>query len=74
MPLVLVRGLGDVGSAVAHALHESGFAAVLHDLPRPSHARRGMSFADALFEGVETLAGVLGHATWHAHCDLTQSG
>ena len=60
MLLVLIRGAGDVGSAVAHALHESGFAVLLHDDPRPSHARRGMSFTDAFYDGVATLAGVIG--------------
>ncbi len=60
MLLVLIRGAGDVGSAVAHALHESGFAVLLHDDPRPSHARRGMSFTDAFYDGVATLAGVVG--------------
>lgn len=63
MPLVLVHGAGDVGSAVAHALFESGYTVGLHDVPSPSHARRGMSFTDALFEGVATLAGVLGKRT-----------
>ena len=60
MLLVLVRGTGDVGSAVAHMLHESNCAVVLHDVPRPSHTRRGMSFTDALYERVAVLAGVLG--------------
>lgn len=60
MRLVLIRGAGDVGSAVAHALHESDFAVLLHDDPRPSHARRGMSFTDALYNDVPTLAGVVG--------------
>jgi xanthine dehydrogenase accessory factor len=60
MLLVLVRGASDVGSAVAHALQESGFAVVVHDDPKPSHARRGMSFTDALYDGVATLAGVRG--------------
>jgi xanthine dehydrogenase accessory factor len=60
MPSALVRGAGDVGSAVAHALHVADFAVLLHDDPRPSHARRGMSFTDALYDGVSMLAGVIG--------------
>ncbi len=60
MLLVLIRGAGDAGSAVAHALHESGFAVVVHDDPKPSHTRRGMSFTDALYDRLATLAGVLG--------------
>ncbi len=57
--LVLVRGTGDVGSAVAHLLFRNGFQVVLHDVPRPAHTRRGMAFANALFEGKSALAGVL---------------
>ncbi len=53
---VLVRGTGDVGSAVAHALFRAGCSVVLHDVPRPAHTRRGMAFADALFSGKVQLA------------------
>lgn len=43
MALVLVRGSGDVGSAVALRLREAGHRVVVHDDPRPAHARRGMA-------------------------------
>lgn len=59
MVTVLVRGSGDVGSAVSHALFASGCAVLIHDIPRPAHARRTMAFADALFDGVARLDGVL---------------
>jgi xanthine dehydrogenase accessory factor len=54
----LVLGCGDVGSAVAHQLFRAGVQVVLCDLPRSAHARRGMAFTDALFDGEATLAGV----------------
>lgn len=57
--MILVRGSGDVGSAVAHLLFRNGFRVVLHDVPRPAHTRRGMAFTNALFEGKAELAGVL---------------
>ena len=57
---VLVRGAGDVGSAVAHALFTAGHRVVLHDIAAPPHTRRGMAFVDAIFEGPLTLAGALG--------------
>ena len=60
MALVLIRGAGDVGSAVAHRLFSAGHSVVIHDVVRPAHARRGMAFSDALFEDRCTLAGVLG--------------
>jgi xanthine dehydrogenase accessory factor len=56
---ILVRGTGDVGSAVAHLLFRNGFGVVLHDVPRPAHTRRGMAFTNALFERKAELAGVL---------------
>jgi xanthine dehydrogenase accessory factor len=55
---VLVRGSGDVGSAVAHLLLRSGYGVVLHDVERPTAPRRGMAFADAVFDGACELEGV----------------
>lgn len=59
MGTVLIRGSGDVGSAIACALYRAGHSVVLHDTPQPTHHRRGMAFADALYEGVSELQGVL---------------
>ncbi len=55
---VLVRGCGDVGSAVAHRLFGAGYRVVIHDDPGPSHTRRGMSFTDAVFRHKTELAGI----------------
>src|SRR4030095_2756783 len=57
-PLVAVLGAGDVGSAVAHALHIAGCAAVLIDEADPAWPRRGMAFTDAWYFGSADLAGV----------------
>jgi xanthine dehydrogenase accessory factor len=48
---VLVRGVGDVGSAVAAILFRAGYGVALHDDPEPTTPRRGMAFADAVFDG-----------------------
>lgn len=56
--LCLVRGVGDIGSAVAHLLFREGYAVVLHDEPAPTTTRRGMAFADAVFDGHAVLEGV----------------
>ena len=56
--VVVVRGSGDVGSAVAHVLHGSGFAVAIHDVDRPAAPRRGMAFTDAAFDGACELAGL----------------
>jgi xanthine dehydrogenase accessory factor len=58
--LCLVRGVGDIGSAVAHVLFREGYAVVLHDQPKPTTTRRGMAFADAVFDGHAVLEGVRG--------------
>jgi xanthine dehydrogenase accessory factor len=57
--VALVRGSGDVGSAVAYALFAAGHRPVLCDRPAPSHPRRGMAFTDAHYEGVCELDGTL---------------
>jgi xanthine dehydrogenase accessory factor len=55
---VLIRGSGDVGSAVAHLLLRSGHDVVIHDVALPAAPRRGMAFADAVFDGACELDGV----------------
>jgi xanthine dehydrogenase accessory factor len=55
---ILVRGSGDVGSAVAHALYEAGHAVFIHDSSQPAATRRKMAFCDAIFDGKTVLVGV----------------
>jgi xanthine dehydrogenase accessory factor len=59
MAVVLVRGTGDVASAVAALLCHAGHRVVLHDSASPAHTRRGMAFADALYHGTPELEGIL---------------
>jgi|FEC22Drversion2_1045045.scaffolds.fasta_scaffold00317_38 xanthine dehydrogenase accessory factor len=57
--LVLVRGLSEIASAVAHRLFTSGYGVALHNGPdAPKTHRRLMSFADAFFDGSAVLDGV----------------
>lgn len=56
---VLVRGIGDVGSAVAISLFRAGYSVAVHDGPTPATPRRGMAFADAIFDGSAALDGVV---------------
>ena len=58
MVKVIVRGTGDVASAVAHALYGAGCCVALHDVANAAHTRRGMAFVDALYEGKAQLSGV----------------
>lgn len=55
---VVVRGCGDVGSAVAHRLFRAGYPVLIHDCPSPAAPRRGMAFTDAVFDRRCTLEGV----------------
>ncbi len=57
-PLILVRGINDIGSAVAHRLFTAGYGVVVHDIPQPAATRRGMSFTDSIFDGRAALEGV----------------
>lgn len=56
--LVVVLGSNDVASAVAHLLFTAGHAVVLAEGPAPTVTRRGMAFADAVFDGEAELAGL----------------
>ncbi len=58
MARVLIRGSGDVGSAVAHLLLRNRHDVVVHDVALPAAPRRGMAFADAIFDGACELDGV----------------
>ncbi|HEX9464704.1 MAG TPA: hypothetical protein VGB82_19050 [Alphaproteobacteria bacterium] len=59
MHRVLVLGIGDVGSAVAHPLFRAGHMVAIQDDPRPTACRRQMAFADAVFDGEAQLSGVI---------------
>lgn len=55
---VLVRGIGDVGSAVAWVLFKAGRSVLILDSSTPVTHRRMMGFADAMFDGEAVLEGV----------------
>ncbi|MEO6185506.1 MAG: hypothetical protein ABIP38_00225, partial [Steroidobacteraceae bacterium] len=55
---VLILGGGDIGSAVAHVLFRGGLRVLISERAGSPHARRGMAFTDALFDGRATLEGV----------------
>jgi xanthine dehydrogenase accessory factor len=57
-PAAIVVGCGDVGSAVAHALHSAGCAVVLVDHADPPWTRRGMAYTDAWYVGTADLVQV----------------
>lgn len=54
----MIKGGGDVGSAVAHLLFTNGYQPVIVESPNPATTRRNMSFATAVFEDTIELEGV----------------
>jgi len=57
--IVLIKGAGEVGSAVAHRLHRSGFRVCLTELPRPLAINRGVAFSEAVYDGEKEVEGVV---------------
>jgi xanthine dehydrogenase accessory factor len=79
MPLnelkILIRGAGEVASAVAHKLAMSNFHVCLTDIAQPVAVSRGVSFCEAIWDGDINVAGVTGrlvhsaeeiYTTWQA--------
>jgi xanthine dehydrogenase accessory factor len=48
---------------VAHLLFSNGYSVIVHEEPQPTTTRRGMAFADAVFEGHVVLDCVPGRST-----------
>jgi xanthine dehydrogenase accessory factor len=56
-PMTMVLGCGEIGSAIAVALHRAGFAVVLIDEVDPAWIRRGMALTNAWYVGNAELDG-----------------
>ena len=56
--IILVRGVGDVGSAVAWNLFKAGYQVICHEERNIRTIRRKMAFSDALSTGKTKLEGV----------------
>jgi xanthine dehydrogenase accessory factor len=57
--VVVVRGTNDVASAVAHRLFRAGVGVALHEDAEPTTSRRGMAFANAIFDSTAQIDGVV---------------
>ncbi|NLA82628.1 MAG: EF2563 family selenium-dependent molybdenum hydroxylase system protein [Clostridiaceae bacterium] len=55
---ILIRGGGDLASALIHRLHNAGFALVVCDRPQPSCVRRTVSYCNAIYEGDWEIEGL----------------
>ncbi len=55
---IVVRGAGDMASAIAWRLHKSGFPLVMTEVARPLAVRRKVSFCEAVWDGSSVVEGV----------------
>ncbi len=56
--LVVVKGAGDLATGVACRLVRAGFPVVMTEIPEPTVVRRGVSFAQAVFDGESVVEGI----------------
>lgn len=61
--LVLIRGGGDIASGIAYRLFSAGFPVAILEIDRPTHIRRTVSFAQAVYDGAIEIEGVTGVRT-----------
>ncbi len=55
---VLIRGAGELASAVGVVLHRVGFSVILTELPIPLAIRRSVCFSDAMLNGTAGVEGI----------------
>lgn len=54
---VLIRGGGELASAVACRMAESHFSVIMTEVATPNAVRRNVSFCEAVYEGAKTVEG-----------------
>ncbi len=72
---VLIRGAGEMASAVAVILHRVGFTVVMTELPIPRAIRRTVSFSDAILNGTTEVEGIQSFkADYNSYVDIIRNG
>jgi xanthine dehydrogenase accessory factor len=56
--IVLIKGAGEMASGIAHRLAVCGFSIVMTEIPFPLVIRRGVSYAQAVFDKEYTVEGI----------------
>jgi len=56
--IILIKGGGEVGSAIAHKLHLSRFRICVTEIAQPTAVNRGVSFCDAVYNSTMEVEGV----------------
>ena len=57
--VVLIKGGGEVASAVAHKLFRSHFRVCMTDISHPIAVSRGVAFCEAMYDGEKEVEGVV---------------
>ena len=55
---VLVRGGGEMATGIAWRLHQCHFKVLITEVPAPTAVRRTVAFAEAVYQGCQTVEGV----------------
>jgi len=58
-PVVLIRGGGEVASAIAHRLAQAHLRVCLTEIPQPQAVSRGVTFSEAIYEGKKEIEGII---------------
>ena len=61
--IVLIRGGGEEGSAIAHRLFRSHFRICITETASPLEVSRGVCFSEAVYDHIKTIEGVTGERT-----------
>ena len=56
---ILIKGGGEIASAVAHKLARSHFKICLTEIPQPVAVSRGVAFCEAIYDGEKEVEGVV---------------
>lgn len=56
--MVLIRGGGEMATGIAHRLHRCHMRVLITEIAMPTAVRRNVAFAEAVYEGAQTVEGV----------------
>lgn len=56
--IVLIRGGGEMATGIAHRLHRCHMRVLITEIAMPTSVRRNVAFAEAVYEGAQTVEGV----------------
>ncbi len=58
--IVVIKGAGEMASAIACRLHKTSFVVIMTEIEKPSVIRRAVSFAQSVFDGDSQVEDIIG--------------